>query len=68
VALGTVDRYAVACASDRIVHVGLAAGINQLLGELNKPSSNCGWIGGDEVDLATTQTSSGAGAPIAVRK
>jgi hypothetical protein len=56
VALGGVDQYAVACASERIVLVGASAGINQPPGESNKPANNCGWIGGGEVESATTQT------------
>ena len=59
VALGSIDQYAVACASDRIVYVGASAGINQRPGELNEPATNCGWVGGDAVDYATSQTAPG---------
>jgi hypothetical protein len=59
VALGGVDQYAVACAADRIVYIGVSAGINQRPAELNKPATNCGWIGGDEINEATTPTSLG---------
>jgi hypothetical protein len=56
VALGAIDQYAVACATDRIVFIGAPAGINQRPGESNKPSTNCGWIGGDEGQWAMTTT------------
>jgi hypothetical protein len=43
VALGSVDRYAAACATDRKVDIGLSADVRVPLEEKNKPDTNCGW-------------------------
>jgi len=41
--LGSVDHFAVACATDRKVSIGIAAAINEYPGEKNKPEIDCGW-------------------------
>jgi hypothetical protein len=43
VAVGSVDRYAAACATDRKVDIGLSADVKVPLQEKNKPDTNCGW-------------------------
>jgi hypothetical protein len=67
VALGGVDHYAVACASEQIVVIGTAMGVNQPPAESNKPSTNCGWMGGGEVQLASMESGTGTDEHVVLR-
>jgi len=67
VALGGVDHYAVACASEQVVIIGTAMGVNQPPSDSNKPSTNCGWVGGSEVQLTSTGSVTGTEEHVVLR-